>query len=145
MTMNLSKLPVWFIVGIQIFHLGTGRCGEEPIFVNSQYTITSLGNNPWHVRVNITQFWASCYLPKTNDFPYKTCNNFWFRVRIACLITNDLFIQIIFKKTSFNKELKRVSHGSHIYNFAPTYRLTLCLIIAISSLCVFIMVTAISR
>ena len=33
--MNLAKLPVWIIVAIQIFHFGAGKCGEEPIVVNS--------------------------------------------------------------------------------------------------------------
>jgi len=33
--MNLTKLPVWIIVAIEIFHFGAGECSEELIFVNS--------------------------------------------------------------------------------------------------------------
>ena len=34
-TMDLTKLPVWIIVMIQIFLFGAGECGEELLVVNS--------------------------------------------------------------------------------------------------------------
>ena len=170
--MNLVKMPVWIIVVIHTCHFGSGKCSKELIFVTSVYDFRlrrwSMASP--YVRMTIISlqllFWTG-----THVSAFETCINLGFTAHIARSITYLCRIQVIlciikltfqesFTRFTWELVLTRKRNEYHIVQrcyfttvlpitfvavITSTYRLILQSTIAISSLYVFILVTAISR